>query len=49
MVEEYRATRKLGVRGPICLYKIFLQFCVKVLATGSVDQALDEIFVPDEP
>lgn len=49
MVEEYRATRKLGVRGPICLYKTFLQFCIKVLATGSVDQAFDEVFVPDEP
>jgi len=47
MVEENRVFRKLGVRGPISLYKIFLKFCVTALATGNVDQALNEICVSE--
>jgi uncharacterized protein len=47
MVEENRVSRKLGVRGPVSLYKIFLKFCVTALLTGSVDQALNEIFISE--
>ena len=48
MVEENRILRKLGVRGPITLYKTFLKYCIKALETGDCDLALNEIFVTGE-
>lgn len=47
MVEENRMLRKLGVRGPMSLYKTFLKYCIKALETGDCDLALNEIFVTD--
>ena len=47
MVEENKMLRKLGVRGPISLYKTFLKYCIKALETGDCDLALNEIFVTD--